>query len=62
MNGVFVNWKNQHPYSLFATDNTDSPRATPKKHGIDIRQVLLDVYKAEYSSNRMSLTVLGYHM
>ncbi|CAF4281384.1 unnamed protein product, partial [Adineta steineri] len=49
----------QHPYSGFAIGNLESLRTTPKQRGIDIRQVLLDFHKAQYSSNRMSLTVLG---
>ncbi|CAF4162763.1 unnamed protein product, partial [Adineta steineri] len=48
----------QHPYSEFAIGNSESLRTTPKQRGIDIRQVLLDFYTAEYSSNRMSLAVL----
>ncbi|CAF1449332.1 unnamed protein product [Adineta steineri] len=49
----------QHPYSRFGSGNSESLRTTPKQRGIDIRQVLLDFYTAEYSSNRMSLAVLG---
>ncbi|CAF1121848.1 unnamed protein product [Adineta ricciae] len=49
----------QHPYSSFAIGNSESLRTIPKQRGIDIRQVLLDFHKAEYSSNRMSLAVLG---
>lgn len=48
-----------HPYSYFAIGNTETLRTNPKKLGIDIRQVLLDFHKAEYSSNRMSLAVLS---
>ncbi|CAF4248358.1 unnamed protein product, partial [Adineta steineri] len=49
----------QHPYSGFAIGNSESLRTTPKQRGIDIRQVLLDFHKVQYSSNRMSLAVLG---
>ncbi|CAF3973712.1 unnamed protein product [Adineta steineri] len=49
----------QHPYSRFGSGNSESLRTTPKQRGIDIRQVLLDFYKAEYSSNRMGLAILG---
>ncbi|CAF5141886.1 unnamed protein product [Rotaria sp. Silwood1] len=49
----------EHPYSEFSSGNTESLRPTPKQRGIDIREVLLDFYKAQYSSNRMSLAVLG---
>ncbi|CAF1172849.1 unnamed protein product [Adineta steineri] len=49
----------QHPYSGFVIGNSESLRTTPRQRGIDIRQVLLDFHKAEYSSNRMSLAVLG---
>ncbi|CAF1145140.1 unnamed protein product [Adineta steineri] len=49
----------QHPYAGFGCGNSESLRTTPKQRAIDIRQVLLDFYTAEYSSNRMSLTVLG---
>ncbi len=52
----------QHPYSGFSIGNSESLRTTPKQRGIDIRQVLLDFHKAEYSSNRMSLAVLGNRM
>jgi insulysin len=52
----------QHPYSGFAIGNTESLRTTPKQRGVDIRQVLLDFHQAEYSSNRMSLAVLGNRM
>ncbi len=52
----------QHPYSKFSIGNTESLRTIPKQHGIDIRQVLLDFHKAEYSSNRMSLAVLSNRM
>ncbi|CAF3683386.1 unnamed protein product [Rotaria sp. Silwood1] len=49
----------KHPYSGFSIGNTESLRIIPKQRGIDIRQVLLDFHKTEYSSNRMSLAVLG---
>ncbi|CAF0866965.1 unnamed protein product [Rotaria sordida] len=49
----------KHPYSGFSIGNRESLRIIPKQRGIDIRQVLLDFYKTEYSSNRMSLAVLG---
>lgn len=49
----------KHPYSGFSIGNTESLRTTPKQAGIDIRQVLLDFHKAQYSANRMSLAVLG---
>ena len=49
----------KHPYSGFSIGSTESLRTIPKQRGIDIRQVLLDFHQAEYSSNRMSLAVLG---
>ncbi|CAF4452269.1 unnamed protein product [Rotaria sp. Silwood2] len=49
----------KHPYSGFSLGNTESLRIIPKQRGIDIRQALLDFQKTEYSSNRMSLAVLG---
>ncbi|CAF3908783.1 unnamed protein product [Rotaria sp. Silwood1] len=49
----------EHPYSEFPSGNTESLKTTPKQREIDIREVLLDFYKAQYSSNRMSLAVLG---
>jgi insulysin len=52
----------QHPYSGFSVGNIESLRTTPKQRGINIRQVLLDFHQAEYSSNRMSLAVLGNRM
>lgn len=48
-----------HPYSRFSIGNTESLRTVPKQRGIDIRQVLLDFHRDHYSSNRMSLAVLG---
>ena len=48
-----------HPYSRFSIGNTESLRTIPKQRGIDIRQVLLDFHRDHYSSNRMSLAVLG---
>ncbi|CAF0723441.1 unnamed protein product [Adineta steineri] len=49
----------KHPYSGFAIGNSETLRVTPKQRGVDIRQVLLDFHKAQYSSNRMSLAILG---
>lgn len=49
----------KHPYAGFSIGNTESLRTTPKQRGIDIRQILLDFHQMEYSSNRMSLAVLG---
>ncbi|CAF3897878.1 unnamed protein product [Rotaria sordida] len=49
----------KHPYSGFSIGNRESLRIIPKQRGIDIQQVLLDFHKTEYSSNRMSLAVLG---
>lgn len=51
-----------HPYSKFSIGNTESLRVTPKLCGTDIREVLLNFHKAEYSSNRMSLAVLSNRM
>ena len=48
-----------HPYSSFGTGNTETLKTVPKKLGIDVRQSLIDFYHHQYSSNRMSLVVLG---
>lgn len=52
----------QHPYSKFNVGSTESLKTTPQQRGIHIRQALLDFYHTEYSSNRMSLAVLGNRM
>ena len=49
----------EHSYSRFSIGNTESLRTIPKQRGIDIRQLLLDFHRVHYSSNRMSLAILG---
>ncbi|CAF1256026.1 unnamed protein product, partial [Didymodactylos carnosus] len=48
-----------HPYSKFSIGNMLSLKTVPKQLGIDVRNTLLDFHRAEYSSNRMSLAILG---
>ncbi|CAF4219328.1 unnamed protein product, partial [Rotaria sordida] len=52
----------KYPYSGFSIGNRESLRIIPKQRGIDIRQALLDFHKTEYSSNRMSLATICYHV
>lgn len=48
-----------HPVSRFSTGNFLTLRDQPKAKGIDIREKLLEWYKAHYSANLMKLCVVG---
>ncbi|XP_059471054.1 insulin-degrading enzyme isoform X2 [Neocloeon triangulifer] len=48
-----------HPYTKFGTGNKDTLETIPKSKGIDVRQELLKFHKTYYSSNIMSLVILG---
>lgn len=48
-----------HPYNHFGTGNKETLMRLPKEQGIDIREELLKFHAEWYSSNIMSLCVLG---
>ncbi|ODN05282.1 Insulin-degrading enzyme [Orchesella cincta] len=48
-----------HPYSRFATGNRDTLWVKPREQKMDVRASLLDFHRQHYSSNIMSLAVLG---
>ncbi|XP_065350635.1 insulin-degrading enzyme-like [Cloeon dipterum] len=48
-----------HPYSKFASGNLQTLVEDPKKNGINVREALLKFHRDYYSSNIMSLVILG---
>lgn len=48
-----------HPYNGFSTGNYQSLHEEPESRGLNVHDVLLEFYKEQYSSNLMSLVVLG---
>ncbi|CAL8128505.1 unnamed protein product [Orchesella dallaii] len=48
-----------HPYSWFSTGNKDTLWVKPRERKVDVRASLLDFHRQHYSSNLMSLAVLG---
>ncbi|ABN65739.2 predicted protein, partial [Scheffersomyces stipitis CBS 6054] len=48
-----------HPYNGFSTGNYQTLHVEPSERGLNVRDVLLDFYSNSYSSNLMSLVVLG---
>lgn len=48
-----------HPYNGFSTGNYQTLHEEPESRGLNVRDVLLEFYKEQYSSNLMSLVVLG---
>ncbi|CAG9861187.1 unnamed protein product [Phyllotreta striolata] len=48
-----------HPYNTFGTGNKQTLLNIPKEKGIDVRKQLLEFHNKWYSSNIMSLAVLG---
>lgn len=48
-----------HPYNGFSTGNFETLHEAPTKDNVNVRDVLLDFHKNEYSSNIMSLVILG---
>ncbi|XP_065349180.1 insulin-degrading enzyme-like [Cloeon dipterum] len=48
-----------HPYSKFSTGNLQTLVEDPKKNGINVREALLKFHSTYYSSNIMSLVILG---
>lgn len=51
--------KNGHPYKKFGTGNVETLVTTPKEKGIDVREELLNFHRKWYSSNIMTLAILG---
>lgn len=51
--------KKTHPYSKFGIGNTKTLSAVPKEKNISIRDELLKFHNQWYSSNIMSLAILG---
>lgn len=49
----------KHPYNGFSTGNYHTLHEEPVALGLNVRDVLLDFYKNQYSANIMSLVVLG---
>eukprot|EP00047_Mylnosiga_fluctuans_P018363 m.70194 g.70194 ORF g.70194 m.70194 type:complete len:850 (+) comp7579_c0_seq2:7-2556(+) len=48
-----------HPYHHFSTGSKDTLHTAPQAAGIDVRQALLDFHARHYSSNMMSLVLIG---
>ncbi|GEQ71646.1 hypothetical protein JCM33374_g5332 [Metschnikowia sp. JCM 33374] len=48
-----------HPFNGFSTGNYVTLNDEPEARGLNVRDVLLQFYKEQYSSNLMSLVVLG---
>lgn len=48
-----------HPYNGFSTGNYTTLHEEPVSRGVNVRNVLLEFYKEQYSSNIMSLVILG---
>lgn len=48
-----------HPYNGFSTGNYHTLHQEPELRGLNVRDVLLDFYRNQYSANLMSLVVLG---
>ena len=51
--------KDGHPFKKFTTGNHKTLEVTPKEKGIDIRGELLKFHETWYSSNIMTVAVLG---
>ena len=50
-----------HAFSRFKAGNKKTLKEEPEANGIDVRQRLIEFYTQHYSSNVMSLCVLGKH-
>ena len=51
--------KQDHPYSKFGTGNKDTLQKIPNEKNINVRDELFKFHSTYYSSNIMSLAVLG---
>lgn len=49
----------EHPYNGFSTGNYQTLHVEPTSKDINVRDILLEFYKSHYSSNIMSLVILG---
>lgn len=49
----------QHPYNGFSTGNLHTLNDDPLQKGWNVRDILLDYYREQYSANIMSLVILG---
>lgn len=49
----------EHPYNGFSTGNFTTLNDEPVSRGVNVRDVLLQFYKEQYSANIMSLVILG---
>lgn len=54
-----LNLNPKHPYNGFSTGNYDTLGAEPKKHGVDVREVLMQFHRDHYLANLMLLVILG---
>ncbi|KAK6202850.1 Metalloenzyme, LuxS/M16 peptidase-like protein [Scheffersomyces amazonensis] len=48
-----------HPYNGFSTGNFQTLHIEPTNNGLNVRDILIDFHKSHYSSNLMSLVILG---
>lgn len=49
----------EHPYNGFSTGNLETLNDEPVSRGLNVRDILLQFYKEQYSANIMSLVILG---
>lgn len=49
----------KHPYNHFSTGNYVTLNDEPVKNNVNVRDVLLDFYQSNYSSNLMNLVIIG---
>ncbi|OBA22978.1 hypothetical protein METBIDRAFT_76114 [Metschnikowia bicuspidata var. bicuspidata NRRL YB-4993] len=49
----------KHPFNGFSTGNYATLNDEPESRGLNVRDVLLQFYKEQYSANLMSLVILG---
>ncbi|KAM9924853.1 hypothetical protein OXX59_004253 [Metschnikowia pulcherrima] len=49
----------KHPFNGFSTGNMATLHDEPTSRGVNVRDVLLQFYKEQYSANLMSLVILG---
>jgi len=48
-----------HPFHKFATGNRETLETRPQAMGLNVRQALLDFHAEHYSSNQMTLCIVG---
>lgn len=51
--------RQDHPYSKFGTGNLQTLKIEPEKQNLSVREELLKFHSKYYSSNLMSLVLLG---